>query len=362
MSESQFVTIEKGDPRFVPYLIGTFSKTLRAIPIQTLNLGEPHETITFELVAKDKITKPHFLRLWLQVFKIHHLVLVLFPIFLVLIKLTLDENAFDPGMALSSIMAVIFLMTAVNLRNDYRDHMLGYDRVSPESGSRAIQLGWITAAQCRNWSFVHFFLGGVFGLPAVFAVPDVLFFVALGALFFILGLISTQAGLKHRHWMEVSAFFLLGPLLTIGFQISVGMGFDLESLFLGVLTGAFAVFQLHLKNFSQLLDNFMGKQKNLISQFGFEKGRRFLFAWWSGWITLLCLYHWIYGSRFWAGLFVIAAILLTHLVLKWLTKLQSPLGSGLRHGLSQIARISYLAIALWTFILLSYLLVHEIHS
>jgi len=324
---SNLITLSKKDPRFFSYLNGNFSKTDRAIPVESLNVNTEAEQVTFQIVPLNEIYRPMRGLYWLRLLKVRNLVLVAFPVFLTLVKNWIDGTLHDPRTFVLGAVGAFFLMTAVNLRNDYLDHLSGLDRVHPQSGSQAIQKGWVTAAQVQRWSYFYLILGVVFGLPALVLYREVLILVGVFTLLGILGLTSYKIGLKYRRWSELTIFLLLGPLLTVGLQYSMGYHFDLEVLWIGAITGWMSVFYLHLKNFEQLMVNEQAQFRNTMTWLGFEKGKTLLFIWWLILAGLVMGYHFEYAAGYWRWVVFFSLLAATVPFGAALSLVNSPLGS-----------------------------------
>lgn len=344
---SELITLRKGDPKFEKYLLGTFSRSHLALPVTSLNVNSETEQITFEILPKTDIRKPLFFSYWLQVLKVKNFILVMFPLFLILIKNLLDQTATDTKVGALSFLGALCLHTAANLRNDYMDHMRGLDRVHPTSGSRAIQRGWIRAITVRRLAYVFLGAGIVFGMPAIIKYREIQMLVAAVAILGILGLGSYKVGLRYRRWSELTVFLVLGVLLTCGFQISLGGGFDFESLAIGVVTGWFAVFYLHLKNFDQLMVNSQAKFNNTVSWLGFEKSKKLLFFWWMIFLILFNGYHFVYASNYWAWIIGVGSCFSSLAFMTSLGSLHSPVGSGMRQLLRQGRYLVLFNLCLW---------------
>lgn len=327
---SELITLTKSDPRFRSYIEGTFSKDLRALPIRSLNVNTASEQVTFQVFPVQTVKKPWWGLHWLQILKVRNFLLVAFPIFLVFIKGAVEGPLPDPITGVLSSFGALCLMAAVNLRNDYLDHLSGLDRLHPQSESHAIQKGWVTAAQVRFWSYVYLFLGMLFGLRSVLLYPKIILLVSFFALVGILGMTSFQMGLKYRRWSEWAVFLLLGPFLTLGIHFSLGYSFDRQILWMGTLTGWMAAFYLHLKNFDQLMVNNQAQFENTMTWLGFEKGRRWLIAWWFLFVVLFQVYQFNYGNLFWQFIFLAAGLLVTLPFFKVGRSLMSPLGSQMK--------------------------------
>jgi 1,4-dihydroxy-2-naphthoate octaprenyltransferase len=328
---SELITVSKKDPSFISYIEGTFSKELRALPIQSLNVNTEAEQVTFRIFPVREVIPPFLGLHWLQILKVRYLLLVAFPIFLIFVKNWVAGTLNDPITGGLSTLGALCMMTAVNLRNDYLDHLSGLDRLHPQSGSHAIQKGWVTAAQVRTWSYVYLGLGILFGLPSVFLYPKIILLVVVFSLLGILGMSSYQAGLKYRLWSEWAVFLLLGPLLALGIQFSIGQDFDWQTIWIGCLTGFISVFYLHLKNFQQLMVNEQAEFQNTMTWLGFERGK----LWLMGSLLLFLCGFLIYQSQvtdsvIWISLYSVACLAVLVIFFRSVQSLKSPLGSQMK--------------------------------
>ena len=197
-------TLSRKDPDFIKYLEGSFSKTLRALPMQTLNANSESESVTFKILPVKDIVHPGFLSLWLQVFKFRYFLILAFPIFVILTKNLFDDAEMDGLLTILSVLSSFALLVAANLLNDYFDHMRGLDRVHPDSEKKPIQRGWVTALATKNWAVVYLVLGALLGLPAVFVEPGILFLVAAPA---AVGVVESTAGTSLPPWGRGDGLF-----------------------------------------------------------------------------------------------------------------------------------------------------------
>ncbi|MFN7455073.1 MAG: prenyltransferase [Pseudobdellovibrionaceae bacterium] len=353
---SELKTLNKSDIEFQSYLLGTFSKTHRALPLQSLNVDSDQERVTFQLVPVQEIQEPSFFVKWSQVFKLHTFIYAALPMFLIIVKNLLDQTVINPLDGLLAAIGAFFLHTSLNLRNDFVDHMKGLDRILPTAGSRAIQKGWVTAQSVKNWAWVYFFLGVLFGLKPVLDYPQVLLFVgSLSALGVVL-ITSFRMGVKYRVWTELLVFLLLGPFLTGGFQLSFGAPLDLEAVLIGLLTGWVGVFSLHMRNFELLMVQAQARFYNSITHLGFDTSKVLLKVWWNMFCLGLVLLHMIYSLPVVALIFLISGFFTSLIFWKILDRLQSPLGSDLAITLRVGKQIALLQMSLWFAVNLIYLL------
>lgn len=345
---SELLTLSKNHPDFNKFLDGSFSDQQRALPIQSLNVNTELEQVTFRIVDVKDIKKPFLILRWAQIIKARNFLLVALPIFIVLMKNMMDETVMEPVVAASSALGVFLLHAAVNLRNDYIDHMSGLDRIHPHAGSRAIQRGWLPAFKIKRLSHLCLFFGALFGLPAVYYFQEVLILLAILVALGLVGLFSFKMGLKYRQWSELFSFLLLGPFLTVGFQIACGAGFDYESLFIGCVTGWYAVFYLHLKNFEHLMVNSQARFFSSVAHLGFEKSKILLFVWWVIFLILFNVYHFEYSSGYWAWMGLMVSVLSSFVFLSSLISLESLIGSAMTRLIFQARYMSLFVLTFWS--------------
>jgi 1,4-dihydroxy-2-naphthoate octaprenyltransferase len=346
---SRHLTLDRRHPDFEKYIFGTFSKTERAVPVQSLNVNTLQEQVTFEIRDVKDIEQPGFFSRTLQILKAKNFTLVLFPLFLILVKNIFDESIEDIDLAVMSGLAALFLHIAVNLTNDVQDHVRGLDRLVPNAGSRALQKGWTTAQSLRRASFFYLFFGALLALPSLIQYPEIWWTVLPLAVLGLAGLLSYRAGLKYRAWSEWVIFLMLGPLLTTGYQLSFGGGFDLEVVFIGVLTGWLAVFLLHLRNWQQLVISSQAQFNNSVTRFGFEKSKKFIQWWWCGFVVLFVIYHGIYAPAAWQWVVAFGSVLISTSFLVAMSDVESPLGSRMQIAVSVGHRVVAFISLLWFF-------------
>lgn len=357
---AEFKTLAKADAEFDSYLRGTFSQTYRALPVETLNPNSGLEVVTFAIVPLSEIKAPAFFEKWVQIFRIRNFIYVLFPLYLILTKLTLDEDLFDPVLALLASVGALFLNLGALLLTDYFDHLSGADRLHVEFGSQAIQKGWVTAESTRRWALVYLVLGALLGLPAVWVFPELLLMILLLSIFCLWAWFSPKLGLKYKRGAEFLVFLLFGPLLTIGFQIAVGAGFDLEALCIGILTGLHFVFLLHLKNFSSLLVNSQAKFSNTVSLLGFERAKKFLEMIWFLFLLLMAGYQFVFHTPEWFLGFTILPLIFSLPFLIRLRKLNASIGSQVAEVVNLGRTSALLTMVLWILQTVFYWLVIEL--
>lgn len=345
---SEIKTLTKGSQDFQSYLLGTFSRSHRALPIQTLNVNSSLETVTFEIKPVSEIQRPSFLRVFLTMMKPRAFMLVLFPMYLILVKNIADKTVADPWLMLLSTLGILCVFASVSLRNDYIDHMRGMDRINPAAGSRVIQNGWMTAAQVRSWANFFLILGLFAATPVAMVFPSVLGVVLVALPMAVVSQFYEKGSFKYFKGGEIFAFLLLGPLLAIGYQISIAGFWDLECIYIGVLWGWLVVFVQHIKNLEYIMIHSQAGFSNTVCWLGFDKGKTLIKWWWLIFLAMFITYHVRFSGDYWtwflAGTFAFAGlpffIRLNHL--------NSPVGSDMPSVRRRGFGLVMLVIFLWT--------------
>jgi len=353
---SELITLSQSSPKFESYLLGNFAKNKRALPLQTLNVNSAAETVTFKIVDVKDIQKPPLLVRWAMLLKVRSFLFLLVPLFLVLTKNIADETRIDPLMTAVATAGVFLAFIAVNLRNDFIDHMRGVDRVLDRSGSRAIQRGWTTASRVKHLSSFFIILALLCGVPVIVAVPAVGEIVGAAAVIGLWAQFRKRNSFKYRIGGELVLFIMLGPLLTVGYQLAMGAQLDAEVCWLGCLWGWLILFIVQLKNFTHIFVSSQAHFTNTVTWLGFDKSRRMLAMWWGLFILFNLMYHIKFAGFYW-GWFITAslAIFSIRFILQ-LKTISSPVGSELRHVFRSGYGLFLLTIALWCFECLWYLI------
>lgn len=344
---SEVVTLSKSSPQFESYLLGTFSKDKRALPVRTLNANSSLETVTFEIKPLSEIERPSWPVILLYLLKVRAFILVLFPMYLLLVKNTADKTILDPFVVVLSTLGILFTYIAVNLRNDFTDHMKGLDRINPKAGSRVIQRGWMTAAQVRNWASFFVGLALLCAALVIFAFPVVVGVVIMTVLVGVWAQFLKKGSFKYHKGGEIFVFLLLGPLLTTGYHISIAGAWDLESLYLGIMWGWLVVFLQHIKNFEFIMINSQAGFHNTVTWLGFDKSKILLKVWWLVFLAMFICYHVRYAGDFWTWFLGATLAFSAFPFFIGINNLQSPVGSDLIRVRKRGYNLVLVTIFLW---------------
>lgn len=271
-------TLSSRDAEFLKYLDGSFSHTHLALPLQSLNVGSGAEEVTFEIVPVESVHRPGFVRVVSVLIRPQSLILSVGPMLAVLVSLIASGSKLGReqwAIALSSFVGVVLFQIAMNLFNDYGDHIKGRDRMREKGGSRAIQNGWVRATAVRKMAWTLIALAAACGMPAVVlhAAP-VMIFAGL-AFLFALEIAFQKLRLKVRGWTEVLAFALTGPLLTMGYSWTLAGSTDLSDAVLGGIFGAITLMYLHAVNFENIMTDSQAGVRTWATRAGFDSSKIF---------------------------------------------------------------------------------------
>lgn len=344
---SEFRTLSKTSSDFAPYLLGTFSKDKRALPVQTLNVNSQSETVTFKVVPVSEIERPPLVSFLFQIFKVRHFLLVLTPVFLVLMKLINSGIILNKSIVGFMVFGVILAFISTNLRNEFADHVLGGDRVLPQGGSRAIQKGWITAEGIKKISMGFLILACLYAIPVVLSHPPVIFVMMVAMILGISAQFQKNKSYKYERGGELALYILLGPLLAVGVNMAAAKTSDTQSLCIGLVWGLFVLFQTHLQNFSNIFPSSQAGLVNTINWLGFDNSRRLLASWWLLIVMSVGLYMYFFVDAVWATNAVIVLALPGIKFIALLKNLSSSVGSKLEEVVAYGRRLYLLGIFLW---------------
>ncbi|MBC7743044.1 MAG: prenyltransferase [Bdellovibrionaceae bacterium] len=331
MSATRFQTIKKSDPLFIQYLWGESQSGARPVPIETFNLGLPEETVTFEFLTRDQISKVNFLTFLSHFIKLNSFTLVLMPLFFVLTKNFVNDRYNDPFSIILAALSMILLYAGLNIRNDVVDHLSGFDRVNIAFYPKPILKGWITAKTASRISWTLMTGSFLISLP-IFILQNELIRVVTGViLLIIMSQLVSKNSYKNTLLGEMTLFLLLGPALVAGYQVSMGAGIDTEVLSFGVLWGTASVFLIHINNFSHLVTSAQARIKNSMTNMGFDNAKKFIIFWWFLLLGMWIGFHWFFMPLLNTLLSTLILIGFSVPFLIQLKKIKSPLGSELRH-------------------------------
>lgn len=271
---SPFVTLTPDDSDFRRYLLGGFSKTVRALPVESFRQHSSRERVTFRLVPIEEIRKPAWWKIYFKACRPELLGLTLGPFFLTLLLLQkgLGLAFAHPSALIAAAFGLFFLHVSTFLFNDFRDHMRGVDFANRKRGSQVIQKGWASAREVRVWAFMNAGLALLCGIPALILTPSLLLVVSVAAIC-VLGLSWVSPRLARFGISDIMVFVGLGPLLTSAASLVATGQVPPPVLLLGTAFGALAVLTLQIRQLENLFRAGRDSFRTFIGAFDFDRAR-----------------------------------------------------------------------------------------
>lgn len=280
---SQLLTIEKSNPDFLNYLRGSFSKSQRAIPVSIQK-----DQLTFRLVEKNQIERPHILEVLSQLLRLEYLTFSLMPM-LVLLGWAYFSGWQTSTFLISSVfLAVLLFQVSAHFFSEYFDHMKGVDHIHWR-GSQVIQKGWLTAYQVQNLACLTLFFSVICALPVLLQNFYLLLILAVLSFLAMIEFSSNRFGFKYLGFGEFSIFLLTGPLLSAGFTWAVWQQVSVETLFIGFIFGLTSSYVYFLKNFEEISIKEDSHLLTLANRVGFDRSQSFA-MWFPPLLLVVCLF------------------------------------------------------------------------
>lgn len=290
MSASRFITAKKGTAEYDQLIRGTFSKTERALPIESLRVGTPDEEVTFEIVSQKtvKTRLPYLGFLGPQ-----KLLFVLFPVFY-FVMLTWNSPIFHSPELECLIMGLVLSVLCVQIKVDVHDFISGYDRIRGVKGQKVLRQGMRTVAQLEK-DFKVFAAGAVF----ISLIPLIARFERLIPL--LLTLILFYFGYKrgvsksNRLIRDLALSLIAGPILAYWVLP------QLSSLLFGLIWGFLVFFVLQLENFQYYFALTQAHEKNLLTSKSFDSAPSTLWALWASCLMVYAAVRLLQSHIVWFG-------------------------------------------------------------
>ncbi len=324
-----YKTLKKSDSEFKAFLMGTFSHSDVALPINSLNVGTADEIVTFEIVPRTQIRRPMYFVYLAHLIKVRSYLLIMVPLFFVAAKNFLDDRFFDPVSFLMATLSMLFLYAGLNLRSDLNDHVSGFDRVLHSSSPKPLLKGWITGSETSFLSLVLIGISSLLSIPVFILQREEIRVVLVVLILFILGQFFKKNSFKNQRFGEVILFLLMGPGLCSAYQVALGSGIDTEILAFGVFWGAAILFLVHLNNFSHLLTSSQAGIHNTMNKMGFDASKKFLMLWLVLVNLLWIVFHALYAGTFWTWFSGITLAFWSVPTAIQFSSISSPVGSDL---------------------------------
>lgn len=280
----EFITLTKSDPEFNNYLLGTFSKKLRALPVETYHPQTPRERVTFQVVPVSQVQAPAWWKIYFLSCRPELMGLTLGTS----VAAWLNQREWIAGWSRwpswLALLGIFFLHTSVFLLNDVQDHLRGQDRLNRQRGSQVIQKGWVSARAMKDWAWVNLGFAIVLALPAILHAPFELAIVCLISIFCLATWIfnmGTRYGLA-----DLALFLLFGPLLTSGIALASFGVTNQRDLALGLALGTLTLWCFQVRQFETLFRTLPGSTRTFLGFWDFDRARR-MGVWMGGLVLLL---------------------------------------------------------------------------
>lgn len=267
----ELITLAKDDPDFGSYLLGTFSKTHRALPEETFHPQTTRERITFRIVPVTAVKRPAWWKIYFLSMRPELIGLTLGPAMAAWLNQheRLNEWAMLPSWL--ALAGIFFLHTAVFMLNDVQDHVRGSDRTNRRRGSQVIQKGWVSASEMKKWAWVNLGLAVALSVPAFFIAPIPVAVICTFA-FFALSLLGWNRGAR---WglSDVSLALLFGPLLTLGIAYSSFGEANPRDVWIGTAFGMLTLWVFQYRQFENLFRSKPEEFHTFLAYLNFDRAR-----------------------------------------------------------------------------------------
>ena len=324
---NEYITVSKEDVQFKGYLDGTFSDTLRAIPVRSLNVNTDPLYTTFQLINIRFIEPPHLYVVLLKALRWDWLFLTLMPVLFICVNAKfVGINYLHLILMMCSIACFHF---CVFLFNDYSDYMSDTSRVEGAYVNPVLMRGWLSARQFYRISLLFFILGVVIGLPILLVRPLILFPIVL---LIVVGLIGYSFG-KGLGLGELIVYLCLGPLLVTGLSVAMTGQFEIVHLFLGLFWGWLAATCLSFRQFENLMYDDQAGVNTLVRKLGFDRAKKLLCVQVFMKVIFFLgihVYFFPYMNFIWSCIFLFITLGLGFYLLEKIISVDSSLSSGIR--------------------------------
>lgn len=194
-------------------------------------------------------------KVWLKAVRAPFFTATIIPIILGSAVAWHDTDLFSWPFFFMTLIGAVFIHAAVNLSNDYFDHVSGNDEANKNptpfsGGSRVIQENLIPARQILIAALLFFAIGSIIGLYLNFASGKSVILV-LGIIGIFLGLFYTAPPLKigYNGLGEIITLIGFGPLMVLGAYFVQAGSLPFNAYFISIPIGILIALVLFINEF-----------------------------------------------------------------------------------------------------------------
>jgi 1,4-dihydroxy-2-naphthoate polyprenyltransferase len=342
----KFITVKKDSAEFQKY-IENRSPLFRAVPVESQNINTELEMVTFELKDMDQFKSISLKQKLVPLLKVNKFLYFFFPIFFVVTQTWLKNYTVDSVTLMLSWISVTCLFLAVNLRADYIDHVIGLDRILKKTATKPVSLGWVSAFKVKQFSYGFFAVSFLLGIPVVIAFPITLIAMAASAIIIFWAVLRQRQSFRSHILGDLGWSILLGPVLSVGFELSIRGDSSTETLLFGLVWAVVVFYRIQLQNFEVIMEASVAKIRNGITWLGFDKGKNLILILWGSVLILFMLYHLIYSHwMYWISTIIICGAF-TFKARTTFLNLKSPVGSEMSLFIKDYHQLYVLLTLLW---------------
>lgn len=212
-----------------------------------------------------------------------------------------------------ALLAAICFQLAINLLNDYSDHLRLIDFPGQAGGSQVIQRGDISAVQVRRAAFLFLGLALFCGVLLSVLIPTQAVTLALIAAGVVIGVLSYSGvgrfwsfGTKYKALGDVSVFVMCGPALVFVSSWVMFHQWDPALWWISLMYAWAAMAILHANNLEDIpIDRKRGVQ-TMATLLGFARARWGLLGLYAAFALTAVGAAWAWQSAWFALLLVLA--------------------------------------------------------
>lgn len=350
----KLVTLSPSDPEFNEYLDGELLSGQRAVALNSLNDGKVRTRVTFK--TQEPLSFKSQMKYLIKTFRVRQWPQVLTPLLVLISFFQLNDLNWRADISLVVLIGILFGYSAANMLGDYLDYRQGWDSVRSQAYS-ALTQGRLTSKSIKSVILFFAVVCIVCAIVLVTALDSLFFAVLMVASLLVYFWTQKPFRFKYRMGGEWVVFFLLGPLLSIGYSVAIVGKASTESFLIGVSFGALVLFQHLLLQFKQIMTASRCRHRSIMVSLGFDGAKKYVLGVWSLVGASTLIYQFAYIGWDWLVVFfayIVFAGFKLYIKLKYV---ESPLGGRTRNFIHLANNLSiglyfiWVSQSLWFFVL-----------